>query len=51
MNLSEKTIGELKILAYDEMMKANVAQQNLQLLNIEISKRPVAPADDDESEA
>lgn len=37
--LSDLTVVELKSLAYDELAKLEVAQQNLRVLNQEIAKR------------
>jgi len=40
--LSDYTIEELKSLAYDELVKVDVARNNLELLNREIAKRSQA---------
>ena len=37
--LSDLTVVELKSLAYDELAKLEIAQQNLKILNQEINKR------------
>ena len=39
MDITKLTIEELKALAYDEMIKLNTAQQNIQLIQAEINKR------------
>ncbi len=39
VNVSELNINELKALAYDELVKINVANNNLRVLNQELSQR------------
>ena len=39
VNISQLSINELKALAYDELVKINVANNNLRVLNQELSKR------------
>lgn len=39
VNISQLSINELKALAYDELLKVNVANNNLRVLNQELSKR------------
>lgn len=39
MDLSTKTIEELKSLAYDQIAQKEMAERNLAILNQEISKR------------
>lgn len=39
VNISQLSINELKALAYDELLKINVANNNLRVLNQELSKR------------
>ncbi len=39
MNISEMDIKSLKSLAYDEYVKLQITQNNLQLLNTEIAKK------------
>ena len=39
VNISDKTIQELKSLAYDEIVKLENAQQNLKIINAEIAKK------------
>lgn len=39
MDISKKTIDELKSLAYDQMVELQRVQNNLQILNTEIAKR------------
>lgn len=51
MNLQELDEKELKAMGYDEMLRINVSQQNLQLINKELSDRSMAkePETDDDS--
>ena len=37
--LFEMTVNELKVLVYDEMVKINVAQKNINILEAEIVKK------------
>ena len=39
VNLSQFNINELKAYAYDELIKINVANNNLRILNQELAKR------------
>lgn len=39
VNISQLSINELKALAYDELLKINVVNNNLRVLNQELSKR------------
>jgi len=39
VNLSDLNIHQLKALAYDEVVKINVANNNLRVLNQELSQR------------
>jgi len=39
MDITKLTVEALKALAYDEMAKIQLSQQNLQLINQEISKK------------
>jgi hypothetical protein len=39
VNLSQFNINELKAYAYDELIKINVANNNLRILNQELSQR------------
>jgi len=39
MNIKELTVTELKAMVYDEMVKAEVAKQNIQILNEELNIR------------
>ena len=39
IKLQDKTIDELKILAYDLMLQLETTRQNLQLVNQELSSR------------
>jgi len=39
LNLSQFNINELKAYAYDELIKINVANNNLRILNQELAKR------------
>ena len=39
VNLSQFNINELKAYAYDELIKINVANNNLRILNHELAKR------------
>jgi hypothetical protein len=39
VNISDKTIQELKALAYDEIVKLENAQLNLKTINAEIEKK------------
>lgn len=39
INLNALNLIELKALAYDEFLKLNVAQNNLKVINQELSKR------------
>lgn len=39
MDLTTKTVEELKALAYDQIAQKELAERNLQILNQEISKR------------
>jgi len=43
MDLTKQTEVELKALAYDEMVKAQTAQSNVQVINQELAKRNEAP--------
>lgn len=44
MDITKLSITELKSLAYDEMAKIQQAQNNLNIINAEISKKMVEPA-------
>ena len=39
VNISQLSVNELKALAYDELIKINIANNNLRVLNQELSKR------------
>jgi hypothetical protein len=39
MDITQKTIVELKALAFDELRKLEIAQKNLNIINGEIVKR------------
>lgn len=39
MDITKLTVVELKALAYDELSKLSNSQENIKLINIEISKR------------
>ena len=39
MDLTKKTVEELKAMAYDQLAAKGQAEQNLQILNQEIAKR------------
>lgn len=39
MDISKKSIEELKAMAFDEMTKRDIANQNLQILMNELEKR------------
>ena len=39
MDITKKSVDELKSLAYDQMVELQRIQQNLQLINNEIAKR------------
>lgn len=39
MKLEELTLEELKVIAYDELIKRNAAQQKLTIVENEINKR------------
>lgn len=42
MNIEDMTIEQLKALAFDEIVKKEQAQNNLNILQIEIQKRSIA---------
>lgn len=39
MDLTQLTVEQLKVMAYDELTKLDIAQNNLKVLNQEIAKR------------
>lgn len=39
MDITTKTVAELKAIAYDEFLKLETAQNNLRIINAEIAKR------------
>lgn len=39
MDITTKSIDELKALGYDQMMTLDITQRNLQAINAEIAKR------------
>jgi hypothetical protein len=39
INLSDLTLVELKAYAYDEIVKLNISNSNLRIINDELSKR------------
>lgn len=39
MDITTKTVVELKALAFDEIVKFESAQKNIQIINAEIAKR------------
>ena len=45
MDLSKKTVEELKALAYDQLVQLQITQRNINLLDEAIAKKQAEPKD------